>query len=331
MWLILNTYGNRLTCKKGRFQVKNEARWQRISPRKVEGICMAEPGMISTDAIRLAVSHEIPIILLDRNGKPIGRFWSAHYRALARIRRQQVRFGDSELAGPWMLQRLQRKSAAQQDLLVRLAGQQKKKGKKMEQSLAKIQFFTEELSQLSEKKGEDLYQSALGLEGNLAKEYFKAISRSLPEPYQFDSRSRRPSRDLFNAVLNYLYGMLYQQTESALIHAGLDPYLPVWHSDRRYKPALVYDFVEPYRVWADETVIDLCRTEALREQDHATVDAHKVWLSPTGKKLVIETFQQFVQQKQVVRQQRLSRLYQLEQEARQFAQYLLRYDQTPDV
>jgi CRISPR-associated protein Cas1 len=49
-------------------------------------------------------------------------------------------------------------------------------------------------------------------------------------------------------MLNYGYGILYNEVERMCLYVGLDPYLGLYHSERYGKPALVLDLVEEFRV-----------------------------------------------------------------------------------
>lgn len=99
----------------------------------------------------------------------------------------------------------------------------------------------------------------LGLEGKAARAYFEAISSIMPEKYRFAGRSRNPAKDEFNALLNYGYGVLYSLVEKGCIIAGLDPYLGFLHSDSYNKKSLVFDIIEMFRIYVDETVVFLSR------------------------------------------------------------------------
>jgi CRISPR-associated protein Cas1 len=50
-----------------------------------------------------------------------------------------------------------------------------------------------------------------------------------------------------NALLNYGYGILYTQVWSAVVLAGLEPFVGFLHVDRPGKPSLVLDLVEEFR------------------------------------------------------------------------------------
>jgi CRISPR-associated protein Cas1 len=70
MQLILNTFGASLRREEGMFLVQSGERRVRVSPRKVESICLTTGVYLSTDAIRLALEHHIDILLLDWRGDP---------------------------------------------------------------------------------------------------------------------------------------------------------------------------------------------------------------------------------------------------------------------
>ena len=79
----------------------------------------------------------------------------------------------------------------------------------------------------------------------------------MPEAFAFRGRSFRPAQDEFNAMLNYAYGILYSRIERALMLAGLDPFVGFMHRDDYNSKSLVYDFIEPYRIYAERFVFRL--------------------------------------------------------------------------
>lgn len=97
----------------------------------------------------------------------------------------------------------------------------------------------------------------MGFEGSAGRIYFDALNYVMPERFKFDGRSRNPAKDEFNALLNYGYGVLYSLVEKACIIAGLDPYIGFLHTDNYNKKSLVFDLIEMFRIFADETVVYL--------------------------------------------------------------------------
>ncbi len=62
-------------------------------------------------------------------------------------------------------------------------------------------------------------------------------------------------KDPFNACLNYCYGILYSLVEKACILSGLDPYVGFLHTDNYNKKSLVFDLIELFRIYGEQTAI----------------------------------------------------------------------------
>ena len=99
--------------------------------------------------------------------------------------------------------------------------------------------------------------TVMALEGAAGRIYFDTLSYVMPDRFKFDGRSRNPAKDEFNALLNYAYGVLYSHVEKACIIAGLDPYIGFLHTDDYNKKSLVFDLIEMFRIFAEETVVYL--------------------------------------------------------------------------
>lgn len=140
----------------------------------------------------------------------------------------------------------------------------------------------------------DLAPSIRGWEGAASRKYFQSISASLPPTYQFSERSQHPATDPFNALLNYGYGILYGKIEGALIKAGIDPYMGVFHRDDYNRPALVFDVIEKYRVWADYVAIQLARQEALSDECFRQEANGAILLDGLGKRILIQSMNDYL-------------------------------------
>ncbi|MEZ4851040.1 MAG: CRISPR-associated endonuclease Cas1 [Bacteroidia bacterium] len=325
MDLFITSLGARLTCKKGMFQVKNETDLERLSPGKISSITLTRACMVSTDAFRLAIKYEIPIILVSGSGKPLGRLWSNRYGSIPHIRRRQLAFSGSPKAMNWMAGQMHEKTQKQLILLTRLHEQSPENTPQFTVWIDQIRQHQAQFQSFQEENNPPDASGLRGIEGKIARTYFQALSTTLPPTYQFDERSRHPSKDRFNAALNYLYGMLYNLTETALIAAGLDPYLPVFHSDKRNKPALVYDIVEVFRPWADWVVVRLCQQ---RDIPQTMTQPHKggLWLNEEGRKVVIEAFQNYLNRKVQYGETQQKRRRIIYLYCQEFAQSLLHHD-----
>ena len=115
----------------------------------------------------------------------------------------------------------------------------------------------------------------------------------MPGRYKFDGRSRNPAKDEFNALLNYSYGVLYSRVEKACIIAGLDPYVGILHTDHYNKKSMVFDLIENFRIWADETVINLFAARKVL-QEHFDKLENGFTLNKEGKAVLIEALTGFL-------------------------------------
>ena len=125
------------------------------------------------------------------------------------------------------------------------------------------------------------------IEGMASRTYFEALSSVMPEKFKFKARSRNPATDEFNAMLNYGYGVLYSMVEKACIIAGLDPYIGFLHTDNYNKKSLVFDIIEMFRTFVDETVVHLFSKRKVKEEYFDKIQ-NGLSLNKEGKAVLIE-------------------------------------------
>ncbi len=167
-----------------------------------------------------------------------------------------------------------------------------------------------------------------GLEGTAGRLYFETLSYVLPNDYQFNGRSSRPALDAFNAFLNYAYGILYSKTEKSLIIAGIDPYLGFLHRDDYNQLSMVYDFIEPYRIYADEVVFRLFTAKKVNKSHTSPLAGRDgkpgATLNAEGKALLVTTFNEFMDNDPIRHRGRnLCRSHCIQLDAHQFANELI--------
>ncbi|MBK7886877.1 MAG: CRISPR-associated endonuclease Cas1 [Bacteroidetes bacterium] len=127
---------------------------------------------------------------------------------------------------------------------------------------------------------------------------------------------------MFNCLLNYTYGILYGKVESALIKAGIDPSIGIHHRDDYNKPVFVYDVIEKYRVWADNVVISVCMQEVIFIEFFDVEDG-AFWLNNEGKRILIQAFNDYIDEIIVLNGLSRSRATHIDLEMQQLASFLL--------
>ena len=145
----------------------------------------------------------------------------------------------------------------------------------------------------------------------------------LNDRYKFEGRSFRPAKDSFNAFLNYAYGVLYSRVEKVLIIAGIDPYIGFMHRDDYNTKSMVFDFIEPYRIYADEVVFKLFSAKKVNDV-HTDLITNGVTLNASGKNLLMEALIKFLDEAKIrYKGRNQSRINAMQMEAHQFANSLI--------
>jgi CRISPR-associated protein Cas1 len=137
-------------------------------------------------------------------------------------------------------------------------------------------------------------ETVRGIEGNAAAVYFDVFPCLLRvDGFEFTVRSKRPPRDPVNAALSFVYTMVTSLCEAALESVGLDPQVGFLHVLRPGRPALALDLVEEFRAWfADRLVLTLINRQQLRQEHFEFRPGGAVYLNDSGRRLVIEAYQQ---------------------------------------
>ncbi len=292
MQLVINTYGSYLQKNGDCFKVKRDDRVFEVSVRKVSSIMITTAAYITTDAIKLAMDYNIDIVFLDEFGKPYGRVWHSKLGSTTAIRRRQLEIAETEEGLKLALEWVKKKFDNQIDLLLRLRNTRTRKAAEITSYIDQLKRCRARLDKV-EGTIDEARGTIMGIEGSGGRIYFDAISFLMPERYRFKGRSRNPARDEFNALLNYGYGVLYSKVEKACIIAGLDPYVGIIHTDHYNKKSMVFDLIENFRIWVDETVIKLFAGRKVK-QEHFERLKNGYVLNKEGKALLIGALNSFL-------------------------------------
>lgn len=294
MHVVLNSFGASIRKKNGLFEVSTAEVKQSLHPKDIKTITVSKGARISSDAVLLAIEEEIDVLFVDGLGNPKGRVWSIKYGSVSDIRRNQLEFLYSSAAIQWVKDSIVEKVNNQTAILLSLQGAPEAKSTRLVSSAVNgMQDYLQKIRSIEGESVSDIAPSLRGWEGAAAARYFKVIGQLMPEQYAFTKRSKHPATDYFNSMLNYGYGILYGKVEGALIKAGIDPYIGIFHRDDYNRPALVFDVIEKYRIWVDYVVIHLCQQEAL-PADCFDDSTGGMMLQGLGKRIVIQSVNDYL-------------------------------------
>lgn len=327
--LHLNTYGTYLHVHEAMFEVRKRledgtVEKKQFSAAKVTHIYLATGTALSVDAVKLAMQNNVDIVFLEQNGSPIGRTWHAKLGSTTKIRKAQLEASLNEIGLKWTKQWLGQKLENQYNFIKELKKHRPQHQEYLDDKVNKISELQLSILKVEATKVGETADSLRGWEGTAGRLFFETLSYVLPKEHQFSGRSSRPAQDAFNAFLNYAYGILYGKIEKTLIVAGLDPYLGFMHRDDYNQLSMVYDFIEPFRIYADEVVFRLFTAKKVNKS-HIDELANGVSLNATGKPILIEAFNKFMDDDPIRHNGRnLSRSHVIQQTAHQFANELIK-------
>ena len=319
MELILNTFGGSLNRDNEGFVINTSEGKQRIPAVGIDSIQISRGAQITSDAVMLAIEHEIEVMFMDKTGKPIGRIWSPKYGSISTIRKGQLNFIYSHNAVDWIKEVLLKKIENQQALMLLFNNDDHPKTD-TEKNIARLEDYRNKIRTLDGDIVNDIAPMLRGWEGQASRIYFSTINAFLPEQFRFNIRSQHPALDITNAFLNYGYGILYGRIEGALIKAGVDPYIGILHRDDYNRPVLVYDIIEMYRIWVDYVVYTLLAQNVITEEFYSVREDGSYWLEALGRRVLIQSLNDYMDEVITVKGVTRSRLTILSLYAQSLAQ-----------
>ena len=305
MQLYIDSYGAFLGVRNGMFWVKpRNSEGRAIAHRQVKAVFLTRGVTVSADALLLAIREEVPVLLIDGIGRPAGQVWNGRFGSIATIRKNQALFANDAEGLGWVRDLLVRRLTQQRGALQQLAEAGRPGSdwrpsyqEAMRLSVAMERQFTG-WKYVDGQIGAEIRDSFRGWEGTASRYYYNALTGALPAGMAVGPRSRRPALDPFNALLNYLFGMLYPMVELSLMKAGLDPAVGILHADEYNRPTLVFDLIEAYRHWAEWVAVDLCRTGRLPGDAFRTDEQGGVFLDDPGKDIAIPAFLAYLEDRE---------------------------------
>jgi CRISP-associated protein Cas1 len=338
MQIYLNSYGAYLSQREGRFRVRVSSGEEHFfALRQTGAILLTRGTACSADALLLAAENDIPVLLIDAQTHfPLAQLSSGRPGSIAGIRKNQAAFARSRQGFEWVAGRLAAKISAQAALLERLChapGASATLRADWPATRRALEALRQSLADWPQKQAAQGWDAGArektaalfrGQEGTASRLYFIRLGQYLEGVVDFRGRQQHPAYDPFNALLNYLYGMLYTQVHLSMLKSGLDPFMGVLHADRYgAAPTLVFDAIEPLRPWADEVAVQLFTQGRVRDSDfEVRPDTEGYWLGAHNKDAAVEAMLQFMQEKSGYKGRQVRRDVQTDLEMQALATHL---------
>ena len=323
MELIVEGKGSFLGKHQGRLRVMQERKTITEVPLiHLKQVIIVDGGVsISSDVIRTCSEEGIPIYFLSGRGVAIASLYSAGLTGTVMTRRAQLLAYEGKMGIAAAKAFVTGKLANQGNLLRYMAKYRKETNPALYEELmlvaVEMRDYLHELEQLNAEKIDDIREQMLSVEGRAAQRYWAMVGRIIPGELAWPGRETQGATDLFNAALNYGYGVLYGRIEHALTLAGLDPFGGFLHTDRPGKPSLVLDCIEEFRqTIVDRTIIGLVNKHVPLQQDEQGL------LTEATRRKIAEKITERLESSETYEKKRQALRFILQSQARHLALFL---------
>ena len=136
-------------------------------------------------------------------------------------------------------------------------------------------------------------QRLLGIEGSFSNKYFRQYFKLFSKSLHLGKRSKQPPLDPVNAMLSFVYMMVYNLITVHLLSLGFEPAIGFMHQPFRGHNALASDFIELFRADINEFVFGLFDSKKLTGFDFTKNSG--VYLKYEARRRVWNDFQKFNQ------------------------------------
>lgn len=294
MDLILETPGTRVGKRKGMIKLSvPDEKNKEVAIREVESIIMGTGVQITSQALKALSSYAVNIVYTHM-GKPYGLYTPFANVGTVFTRRQQLAayedFRGIHVATQFVYAAIENKRRLLKYFAKNRKDSNPKKYRRLRQASTRIEEVKTKLLMFSKSlsKGDKVYhhrQELMGIEGFVAKIYFRELGALFPIGIKTQRRTRRPPRDPLNSLLSLGYTVLQGHITTAIAAAGLELYGGFLHSDRSGKPSLALDLLEEFR----QPLVDRMVTRLLIKSEIKTEDfndsIHGVRLTKEKKSL----------------------------------------------
>lgn len=256
--------------------------------REIQSVAIHGNAQVSTQALQLCASHDIPVFWFNRSGAMISALQAAPGGVQRRIRQYQA------LTDPAVTLRIARSATLAKvgNTLRYLLRATRGDASRREAASSATLIMRHSLRAIAAAESPAAIR---GHEGMAARAWFdllpKLLSDKVPVPLRPDGRSRRPPQDPFNALLSFGYSMLYRQVLQGILVTGLEPAFGYFHTPRSAAQPLVLDVMELFRLPLVDTVALGAFNRSQFTVDDFAIAPGKVWLSDEGRKKAISLFE----------------------------------------
>jgi CRISPR-associated endonuclease Cas1 len=273
-------YGLKIYVERGHLVVhdgigrdRETRRFNRATSKLDRLVVIGHTGFITLEALRWIKDVGASFVQIDADSNVIATSVSEWYSSSRHLRRAQVLAAESEAGRRQLTQLLKAKLIEQAQLANELLAYRPPRQGRDRRSPDPQGAILAQIAELEQAKTMNELRIAESIAGriywqcfanvpirfdrlwraHLPQHWHRAGPRTSPTDHKRAKRAQTPA----HAILNYLYAILQTEATIAAQRMGFDPTIGLMHADKRYRPSLASDLMEPTRPAADRIVVDL--------------------------------------------------------------------------
>lgn len=273
-------YGVKIYVERGHLIVhdglgrsRDTRRFNRATSKLDRLVVIGHTGFVTLEALRWIKDIGASFVQIDADSNVVAVTVSEWYSSSRHLRRAQALAAETQVGREQLVQLLKAKLVEQARLageLVQFKPARKGRGRATNNPqgaiLAQIPALERattmnELRVAESIAGRQFWMGFANLpirferrwQASVPQHWHRAGPRTSPTDRKRAKRAQTPA----HALLNYLYAILQTEATIAAQRMGFDPTLGLMHSDKRYRPSLASDLMEPVRPVVDRIVFEL--------------------------------------------------------------------------
>lgn len=252
---------------------------------KIDQIFIFGNIQITTQAMRLCLENNLPIVLFSSIGKYYGSLESFS-QVKVHLHKKQFEITQN---------RDFRLSIAKSIVKGKIKNSKvvlQKYNRRNDSMLDDIIIFINAMIQKVDR-AKDINE-LMGIEGLASARYFAAFRMLIPDEWKFERRSKYPPADPVNSMLSYGYTLLFHNIYGMVRSQGLHPFFGFLHEPKEGHPTMVSDLMEEFRApVVDATVLNLISRRILSTEDfyYSEGDNISCFLSDSARRFFIRALE----------------------------------------
>lgn len=155
---------------------------------------------------------------------------------------------------------------------------------KIDEELESIKGWEEKI------QGTDTISELMCVEGNIRNIYYQTFNKILPEEFNFDKRTRRPPKNMVNALISFSNSLMYATVLSEIYNTQLNPTISYLHEPFKRRFSLSLDLSEIFKPFIGDRVVFKLLNKRIISEDDFDKDLNYCLLKDTGRRLFLQHY-----------------------------------------